>query len=463
MVATTTPPPSAATRQRTFYTVWAGQSVSLLGSQLTGFALALWVFGDTGSTLQLSLVFLAMVAPSIVVYPFAGTLVDRWDRRWAMILSDSGAGLATLTLAVLLLTGTLELWHVYVALAFASVFQAFQFPAYTAATSLLVPKDDYGRAAGLVQLSGGVAAIASPFLAGILLVTVGLWGVVLADLATFLIALGTLSGVRFPRPDVSAAGLKGKGSVWQETRFGFRYLRERRGLFGLLVFFAGWNVVLGFFSVLMIPLLLSIAGEAIVGAAASIGAGGLIVGGLIMSASGGPKRRVRALVATSMATGVAIALMGISPWLPLVVAAIFSVNLALPIASGSSQAIWQAKVDLDVQGRVFALRGMIANMMTPVAFLLAGPLIDGFLEPALLEGGALAASVGVVVGTGAGRGVGFLLVLVGALGLLITSLAFLYAPIRNIEDDLPDVITETSPPTEERPWVEPAVELVGAA
>ena len=125
---------------RTFTLVWVGQLVSALGSSMTQFGLAIWVFTKTGSTIQLSLLILAAMLPGLLMSPFSGSLIDRWDRRIAMIVSDAGAAAGTLVVAILLVTGNLEMWHLYAALAFSSVFGSFQYPAYSAATTLLVPK-----------------------------------------------------------------------------------------------------------------------------------------------------------------------------------------------------------------------------------------------------------------------------------------------------------------------------------
>ena len=132
---------------RTFFVVWSGQFVSLVGTNLTGIALAIWVFQETGSTTKLALVLFASQVPQLVATPIAGALADRWDRRVAMLVSDTGAGVGTLAIALLLLTDNLEIWHLYAALSFSGVFQALQWPAYSAATTLLVPKHHHGRAA----------------------------------------------------------------------------------------------------------------------------------------------------------------------------------------------------------------------------------------------------------------------------------------------------------------------------
>ncbi len=183
----------------TFLTVWVGQFVSTLGSSLTAFAAAWWVFERTGSATQFSLTVLFEVLPFVVLSPFAGVIVDRYSRRQVIILSDTVAALSSGLLLLLLLAGRLEVWHVYLATLFNSVANVFQGPAYGASISLLVPKERLGRANGLVQLSRASGRLVAPVAAGFLLAVLGLEGVIAVDLVTFAVALATLLLVRFPK------------------------------------------------------------------------------------------------------------------------------------------------------------------------------------------------------------------------------------------------------------------------
>ena len=192
---------------RTFVVVWSGQLVSTIGSGLTGFALGVWIYQETGSVTWFAMNLLAVALPNLVVSPFAGALVDRWDRRWVMIMSDTGAGLATLSIALLYMTDNLAVWNVILATAFNSAFNSFQWPAYSAVTTLLVPKEHLGRAGGMVQIGEAVSQLAAPALAGALFVTTGLGGVIAIDFATYLFAVVTLLFVRVPSPERSEAGM----------------------------------------------------------------------------------------------------------------------------------------------------------------------------------------------------------------------------------------------------------------
>jgi len=430
---------------RTFLVVWSGQLVSLVGSSLTGFALAVWVFQETGSATRLALVLLSTVLPGIILGPFAGALVDRWDRRWAMILSDAGAALGTLIIAALHFTDNLEIWHLYPALALSAAFATFQYPAYTAATSLLVTKDQYGRAAGMVQMAEAVGQIVGPILGGLLLFWGELTLVLIVDVATFCFAVLTLTWVRFPAPEKSEAGQEGEGKLWEEARYGLTYVRARKPLWALMMFFTSINFVFGFVSVLLLPLMLSFASEAAVGIAFGLAAVGMLIGSVVVSAWGGPKRRVLGIVGADFVIAAGLLLGALRPSLIVFTAGAFIVMAVLPVANSSSQAIWQSKVDLDVQGRVFAIRRTIAQLAIPVSYLAAGPIADGILEPLMADDGGLASTVGRFIGTGDGRGYAlFFLILAGA--AVLTGIAALgYEPLRTLEETMPDVMPEQAP------------------
>lgn len=426
------------TGMRTFLVVWAGQFVSLTGSNLTGFALGVWVFQETGSTTKLALVIFAGQVPQLLATPIAGALVDRWDRRRAMIISDSGAALGTVVIAALLITDSLEIWHLYVALSISGVFQALQWPAYSAATTMLVDKRHYGRAAGLVQLAEATAQVIAPALAGLLLVVAGLGAVITIDVVSFLFAVGTLAVVRFPSPPRSPSGEAAKGSLWQEARFGWHYIRSRHGLLALLIYFGSLNLVFGFIGVLIFPLVLGFTSEAALGTAFSIGGIAMVAGSLVMSAWGGPKRRVFGVLGADLAIGVALIITGLRPSIGFIVVGASLAFFAIPIGNGSSQALWQAKVEPDLQGRVFAVRRLLAGATGPMAILLSGPLADGIFEPLLADGGPLAGSVGGWIGTGPGRGIAFLFILMGVASILFTVAAYGYRPLREVQEGLPD-------------------------
>lgn len=430
---------------RTFMVIWAGQLVSTLGSGLTGFALGIWLYMDSGSTILFALNMLAFAVPNLLVSPFAGALVDRFDRRLVLIFSDSGAGISTAAIAVLFFTGNLEYWHIFIATAVNSTCSAFQWPAHSAATTMLVPKEQLGRAGGMVQIGEAISQLIAPATAGFLLVTTGLLGVLIIDALTFLAAIGTLLFVRIPSPPRSEAAEAARGSIFKEAMFGWKYITGRVGLFGLLIVFASTNFLNSLTNPLLAPLVLSMTTPDVLGYLASGVGFGMLLGTLVMSAWGGPKRRVYGILGFLMLQGVFLMLMGLRPSLPLMAVAGFGLMFCAPIVNGCSQALWQTKVPPDLQGRVFAVRRMIAWSVIPLAYVLAGPLNDHVFNPLLVEGGALAGSVGLVIGTGLGRGTGLLFILVGLLTILVVVwLGWLNPRVRKVEIELPDGMQEAA-------------------
>jgi len=419
-----------------FFTVWAGQLVSVVGTSLTGFGLQVWVYLETGSVTRLAMVSLAFALPAVVLSPIAGALVDRWDRRAAMLGADAAAGAATLVVAALHFTGRLEIWHVFVLVGVGSVANAFQVPAWMASVPLLVPPRHLGRANGLVQVNDAAALVVAPAAAGALLATLGLGAVLLADVVTFLVAVATLAIVRFPRPErpPEAAGV----TIGEDVRLGWRYLRERTGLVWLLGLYAGVNFVLTFALVLLIPLIVAFSTETAAGAVFSLSGVGMLAASLAVSARGVPRRRVLTILAGIALGGAAVAVTGLRPSLLLIGAGITAIHLVLPVVNASSQVIWQTKVAPGVQGRVFALRRMISQAIAPIAILLAGPLADRVFEPLMADDGALAGTIGRILGTGPGRGIGLMFVLAGAGTVLLAGGGWMQPRLRHLEEELPD-------------------------
>lgn len=427
---------------RVFLIVWAGQLVSRVGSSLAQFALAFWVYNETGSTTQLALVVLVARLPALLITPFAGAIIDRWPRRRAMMLSDAGASIGTLAIMLLVLANALEIWHLYIALGVSSAFGAFQFPAYSAATTLLVPKRHHGRAAGMVQLAGSAGILLGPILGAVVLVSGGLGIVFAIDLVTFAIAFVTLALVRFPETTPEPRLGKGAAALLREAKVGLDYVRERPGLLRLMLTFSYVNFGVLFHSVLIYPLLLSFVDETQAGATISIGAIGMVFGGATMSIWGGPTRRIPGLMVALSGMGIGLLIAGLRPSTAVVSLGIFVILVSVPIGAGISQAFWQSKIPPELQGRVFSLRTLLAMGATPASYLLAGPLADGVFEPMLAGDGLLATSVGSVIGTGPGRGIGAFFIVLGISIVAVVIYTARHPQIRSLDVAVPDVIDD---------------------
>jgi MFS transporter, DHA3 family, macrolide efflux protein len=422
----------------TFLVVWSGQVVSLLGTAMTLFAQIIWAWQLTGSATALAQLAFFHFTPLVLLSPLAGALVDRWNRRAVMILSDLAAGLATIGLLALFLAGRLEIWHLYAAAVVAGAAHAFQWPAYSAAITLLLPKAHYARASGMISMADSGAHIAAPLLAGLLLGPLGLGGILLIDIATFSFAVATLLFVRIPQPAITAEGQAGRGSLLHESVYGFRYIWQRRSLLGLqLVLFAG-NITVNIVIILMPAMILARSGQnaVLLGSVQSVGAVGGVLGGLLMTAWGGPKRRIHGVLLTHVAAGACWLLwvLGAPAWY----ACAFAFFFAGPILNGSNQAIWQSKVAPDVQGRVFAARRLIAQISAPAAMLLAGNLADRVFEPAMQAGQGLAGLAGRLLGSEPGMGMALMMAMAGAATIVVGLVPYGIRAIRDVEDILPD-------------------------
>ena len=441
--------PRLAQGMRIFTTIWFGQLISTLGSGLSGFALGVWLYEETGSTTLFALSMFVWFLPTIFFAPIAGVLADRYDRRAIMILADSMACIATIFIGVMVFTDNLVFWQIYLADIFFSIANTLQWPAYAAATSLMVPKKHLGRAGGMTQIGDAISSLAAPAVAGAMYVSVGLKPILLIDIFTFMFALGTLIAVRFPQPEKTKEGQTGEGPFWREALFGWHYIRQRPGLFHLLLVFAALNFCISITFPLFTPMILEMASANILGLISSIISAGMLVGTLIMSIWGGFKRRIYGSYLGESLIGISAVLVGLSPSILLITAAQFLGALALPITNGSAQAIWQSKVAQDVQGRVFSVRRMIAFSIIPLAYLVTGPLSEKVFMPLLQENGLAVDTFGQIFGTGPGRGIGLMFSTLGLVYFIIAQLIFLDKRIRNVELDLPDAVPSEDIPIED--------------
>lgn len=425
---------------RVFILVWFGQLISINGSALSSFALDIWVYQKTGSATQFALISLFAALPGVVISPLAGALIDRFNRRWVMIISNFGSGLSIVGLALLLATSRLEIWHIYLVTTINNSFSAFLVPAYTASTTQLVPSRYLNRASGMIQLTLALSQLISPVLGTLLLITIKLQGIILLDFVSFFFALITLLLVRFPNTKTTVVEKSGKSSLLSEISYGLTYFTTKPGLFGLLIFLAACNFLVGVVGVLVTPLVLSFASLAVLGKILSFSGIGMLTGSLVISTWGSRLRRMYCVFGFMLLGGLCIIVAGLRPSVPLFSVAAFLFFLGLPIIQASIRVIFQKKIPLDVQGRAFALNGAIAQASTLLAYLIAGPLADKVFEPLMTNNSPIAARIGHIIGVGRGRGIGLLFIIMGALTMLATVVAYQYPRLRQVEKELPDAV-----------------------
>ena len=429
-----------------FTIVWIGQVVSVIASSMTTFGMTLWMYKQTESATAMAVMQVAFITPFLLLSPIAGALVDRHSRKLMMMVSDLGAVASTAAILILYTGDNLEFWHLYVAAAINGIGNTFQKPAYTATISTMIPKEQYGRANGMMELLRSGPDVLAPALAGALL-AVSIQGffdsfalILLIDLLSFVIAIGTLLVAYIPQPPKTVEGQRSKGNLLKESIFGFKYILERPSLLGIQLLYLVGNlfVVTGYF--VYAPMVLARTGQdsLIYGAVQTAGALGGLAGGVIMSAWGGFKRRIHGVLAGWMLFGFSIMLFGLGTsvflWIPAMV--LFSITVALVNTSG--QSIWQAKVAPDLQGRVFATRTLISWFTRPIGPIIGGALADYVMEPAMQTHTAFARIFGPIFGTGPGSGMS-LLIFFTSFGVILVGLCGYCLPtIRNMEDILPD-------------------------
>jgi DHA3 family macrolide efflux protein-like MFS transporter len=430
-----------------FTIVWIGQIISVLASSMSQFALTIYVFKETESATALGLMQVFYITPFLLISPIAGVMVDRHNRKLMMMVSDLAAGIATLGILAFQALGILEFWHLYITSVIYGLGMAFQWPAYSAAISTMVPKEQLGRANGMMSLIEAGPGVIAPILAGALLPVIGLTGILLFDVVTFLVAIGTLMIVHVPQPARTQEGAQAQGGMLKQAAYGFKYIFARPSLLGLqLIFFAG-NLFAGIGLTVLAPMILSRTGNdsLMLGSAETAGAIGGLVGGLIMSAWGGFKRRVHGVLFGWIWSGISMAVLGVSGGLPVWMAGMAFTSFVVPLVNGSNQAIWQSKVAPDLQGRVFSARRLIAWLTNPISPIIAGTLADFVLEPAARAGSGLPGMFSWLVGTGPGSGMGLLIVFCGLLSALVGFLGYFIHPIYQAETLLPDYDTLAKP------------------
>lgn len=363
-----------------FFTFWTGQAFSLIGSRLVQFALIWWLTRETESATVLTIASLVGLLPSILLYPFAGALVDRWNRQWIMLIADSAIAIATLWIAYLFHLGDVQLWAIYSLMFVRSLAEGFHQPAMVASTSLMVPEKELTRVQGFNQMLGGGLNIISAPLGALLLEVMPLSGILSIDVITAFFAIGPLLFITIPQPDKDPAQGTGFRSVVKDIKVGFEYVFAWPGLLVLI----GLAVVINLVatpSFSLFPLLVKTyfgGGALELGWADSAYGIGVVSGGLLLGTWGGFNRRIYTTIMGLLGFGGGFLLVGLSPanWFFLAVGGMFFIGLMLSMINGPALAILQATIDPQMQGRVFSLITSLSKISAPLGLIIAGPLAE---------------------------------------------------------------------------------------
>ena len=387
---------------RAFFIIWTGQAFSLLGSNLVQFALVWWLTASTGSATVLATATMVAILPGIVIGPFAGTLVDRWSRRWVMVVADGMIALTTLWAVFLAWNGQLQTWHVYVIMFIRATAGGFHWPAMQASTSLMVPERLLSRVAGLNQTLYGLMQIAAPALGALLLSVSALPVILMIDVVTAAMAITPLLFIDVPQPprQQPQAGAVAKPSVVADLISGVRYVLKWPGLLMLMAMAMVINFVVNpAFSLMPILVIRNFnGGVGHLGALESALGVGMVLGGLVLSAWGGFHRRLLTSLVGLIGMGLGVLVMGLTPPTAFVAAvgAIFLVGFMNPIVNGPVFAVMQATVAPEMQGRVFTLLQSAASAMSPLSLAVAGPVSDAIgVQAWYIVGGLVCVLMGI--------------------------------------------------------------------
>ncbi|HSM23806.1 MAG TPA: MFS transporter [Anaerolineaceae bacterium] len=431
---------------KAFTIVWFGQLISLTGSSMTFFALTIWAWEKTGQATALGLVGFFGLAPQVIFSPIAGALVDRWNRKTSMILSDLGTAFGMLVVLLLFMSDSLEIWHLYILAMISGTFQTFQWPAYSSAISVMIPKDQFTRSSAMISLAEWGSGIWAPVLAAALLGRLKLSGIITIDLITMSLAVITLLIVTIPNPSKSVEGESSKGSIWKESLFGFKYILAKPSLLRLQMIFFFGNFFAAFLGILNSPMILARTGNdaTTLGSVQSIAAIGGVIGSLIITAWGGFKtRKVRGVLLGWIFSGFFFFFVGIGQGILWWGTFLFLSSLVIPLVNSSNQAIWQSKVPPDLQGRVFSVRRLIAQIVNPLGLLIAGPLADKIFEPAFsFPNNEITLLLSNWYEPGPGAGMGVLISIASMMIVFVGVYGFFSKTVREVETIIPDFDAE---------------------
>ncbi|MBG0771887.1 MAG: MFS transporter, partial [Anaerolineaceae bacterium] len=368
---------------RNFLIVWLGQTFSILGSSLTSFGFSVWLFEQLDAAMPFVITGIALSLPRMILAPVAGTLADRYSRKRIMIFADAGAAVVSAFLLVMVVSGRFSAPLIYLSAFLSAIFGAFQSPAYMAATATMIPKDELVRFGGIRQFGDAAILLLTPILGALLYSSVGLGGIIIIDLATFIIAALVLILIPIPQPKLVTKpdDEKGKKShlrtIVGDLKFSWRYLAGNKGLFGLLWFGAGINFFIGLGGIVTYPLVLSFGDETNLSIIQFVTGIALLVSGVVISAWGGPKKnRVAMGYLFIFLEGLGVLMMGVGSHFYLLVIGMIVSTFFDPFSYSLLGAIWQIKVPHDIQGRVFSVRMFVGQINSVISMVLAGLLSD---------------------------------------------------------------------------------------
>ena len=403
---------------KNFYKLWLGELISNIGSGMTAFALSVYIYEKTGSVSYVSLITLLSFMPSIVLSPIGGLLADRYDRRLLMIIGDLFSGLGLVYILWNIQAGEKSIVPIFVGITFSSIFTSLLEPSYRATLTDILEEENYAKASGLIQVAGSAKYLISPVIAGMILSVADIRVILLLDILTF---ITTCLMIFLVRKSMNSETQNYKKDSFKGLLEGLFIIKENRGVYSLVIIMFFVCFFMGFIQILIRPMILALSSVKTAGMMESLCAAGLLIGSLWIGIAGIKKNYSKILAVACFFCGIFMSMTGVNENLNIIGISTFLFFSTLPFMNSCADVLVRVSIPNELQGRVWGLISLITQMGTVVAYIISGIMADYVFEPMFNKNGILVENIGIIIGTGKGRGIGFMLILSG-IGMLIMAI-----------------------------------------
>ena len=403
---------------KNFYKLWLGELISSIGSGMTAFALSVYVYKKTGSVSYVSLITLLSFMPSIVLSPIGGLLADRYDRRLLMIIGDLFSGLGLVYILWSIQAGEKSIVPIFVGITFSSIFTSLLEPSYRATLTDILEEENYAKASGLIQAAGSAKYLISPVIAGMILSVADIRVILLLDILTF---ITTCLMIFLVRKSMNSETQNYKKDSFKGLLEGLFIIKENRGVYFLVIIMFFVCFFMGFIQILIRPMILALSSVKTAGIMESLCAVGLLIGSLWIGIAGIKKNYSKILAVACFFCGIFMSMTGVNENLAIIGISTFLFFSTLPFMNSCADVLVRVSIPNELQGRVWGLISLITQMGTVAAYIISGIMADYIFEPMFNKNGLLVKNIGIIIGTGKGRGIGFMLILSG-IGMLIMAI-----------------------------------------
>ncbi len=403
---------------KNFYKLWLGELISNIGSGMTAFALSVYVYEKTGSVSYISLITLLSFMPSIILSPIGGLLADRYDRRLLMIIGDLFSGLGLIYILWNIQAGEKSIVPIFLGITFSSIFTSLLEPSYRATLTDILDEENYAKASGLIHAAGSAKYLISPVIAGMILSVADIRVILLLDILTF---ITTCLMIFLVRKSMNSEMQNYKKDSFKGLLEGLFIIKENRGVYSLVIIMFFVCFFMGFIQILIRPMILALSSVKTAGMMESLCAAGLLIGSLWIGIAGIKKNYSKILAVACFFCGIFMSMTGVNENLAIIGISTFLFFSTLPFMNSCADVLVRVSVPNELQGRVWGLISLITQMGTVTAYIISGVMADYIFEPMFNKNGILVENIGMIIGTGKGRGIGFMLILSG-MGMLIMAI-----------------------------------------